>query len=66
MSLPLGKVPIEILRRILKYANTDKSVIVGPGVGIDAAIISVEKKIIASACDPITGASKDIGWLSVH
>ncbi len=66
MSLPLGKVSIKILRKILGYVKTDTSVIVTPGVGIDAAIVSVGEELIVSACDPITGASREVGWLSVH
>jgi len=66
MKLPLGKVPISVLRNILGYVRSDKTVLEAPGVGIDAAVISLRDNIIVSACDPITGASKDIGWLSVH
>lgn len=66
-KLPLGKVPIKVLRRILNIASSqDESVIVGPGVGIDSAVLGVQDSIILVASDPITGASKDIGWLSVH
>ena len=65
-KLPLGKVPIDVLRRILSIAPTGEDVIVGPGIGIDAAVLSSKDNIIIAACDPITGASKEIGWLSVH
>jgi len=66
MSLPLGKIPVRVLRKILDGLQFDESVIVGPGVGIDAAVLCSRDNIIVSACDPITGASKEVGWLSVH
>ncbi len=65
-KLPLGKVPIGILKKILDYVDTDDSVLVPPGIGIDAAIVRSHDNIIVSACDPITGASREVGWLSVH
>ncbi|MCR8433470.1 MAG: AIR synthase family protein [Crenarchaeota archaeon] len=65
-KLPLGKVPIDVLKRLLELAPLSEDVIVGPGIGIDAAIMRSEDDYIIAACDPITGASKEIGWLSVH
>ncbi len=66
MSLPLGKIPMRVLRRILKHVVCGEDILVGPGIGIDAAVIRSSSSIIVSACDPITGASRDVGWLSVH
>ena len=63
-----GKVPPEILERIV-YANLgikDSDVLLGPGLGEDAALIQIGDKVIVAATDPITGAIEDVGWLAVH
>lgn len=65
-KLPLGKVPVDILRRILELAPIGEDVVIGPGVGIDAAVLRSRDDYVITACDPITGTSKEIGWLSVH
>jgi thiamin-phosphate kinase len=44
---------------------TDR-LILGPAVGEDAAIIDMGDQVIVLATDPITGATRNIGWLSVH
>jgi len=64
--LPLGKIPMEVLQRILRLAPMGEDVLIGPGIGIDAAIVRTKDNVVIAACDPITGTSKDIGWLSVH
>ncbi|TFG34396.1 hydrogenase [Candidatus Thorarchaeota archaeon] len=63
-----GKVPPEILESIV-YANLgrkDPDVLLGPGLGEDAALIKTGDKVIVAATDPITGSIEDIGWLAVH
>ncbi len=63
-----GKVPPEILESIV-YANLgikDPDVLLGPGLGEDAALIQIGDKVIVAATDPITGAIEDVGWLAVH
>ena len=44
----------------------DDSVVVGPGIGLDAAVIDVNKNLVAVHTDPITGAIEYLGWLSVY
>lgn len=63
-----GKIPTEILvREVLPYrGRVDRSVILGSSVGEDAALISYGKGVLVLTTDPVTGASSDIGWLSVH
>lgn len=67
MRLPLGKLPKKILEeKVLKYAITDKSVVLPPRYGEDGSIIFSDDRYIISAADPITGATRDAGWLSVN
>lgn len=62
-----GKLPYDQLRKILaKLSREDSSVILGPAIGEDAALIDLGEKVLVVHADPITGAEKDIGWLSVH
>ena len=68
IKLPEGKVPSETLKNIVfKHLGVSSPrVLLGPGIGEDAAVIKLEHKVIVVATDPITGAIEDIGWLSVH
>jgi hydrogenase maturation factor len=68
--LPDGKVDGSILsKRVFPYlGSVKKEVIVGPNVGIDAAVIDVSKlpgKMVVSQ-DPITGAGKNAGFHVVN
>ena len=66
-TYPLGKLPAEHLARLLaRYAPNDERVILGPGVGRDAAIISFGNQCLVAKTDPITFASDEIGWYAVH
>ena len=67
-KLPTGKVPSDVLRRVVfPYlgAKSDR-VIQGPGVGEDAAVIDMGDRVIIAKANPITGAEAKIGWLAVH
>lgn len=65
--LPVGKLPLNILKRFLKrYAVLDKSVIVGPAIGLDAAVIEFGNRYILAKTDPITFTSKDIGLYTIN
>ena len=65
---PVGKLPAEDLDRILQtYASgTDNRLLVGPGVGQDAAVISFGAQVLVAKTDPITFATDQIGWYAVH
>ncbi len=65
---PTGKIPPQILKNIVfKHLGVkSRKLILGPAIGEDAAMISMGKKIIIVKTDPITGALKNMGWLSVH
>jgi hydrogenase expression/formation protein HypE len=63
----LGKLPAEHLARLLsRYAPADPRVVLGPGVGRDAAVISFDDRYLVAKTDPITFASDEIGWYAVH
>jgi len=64
---PLGKLPTEHLARLLaRYAPSDERVVLGPGVGRDAAVIAFGDRYLVAKTDPITFASREIGWYAVH
>ncbi len=68
MSFPPGKVPTDVLRKIVfkNLGKTNSDVILGPAVGEDAAIVKVGKEVLAVGMDPITGAEQRLGWLAVN
>jgi hydrogenase maturation factor len=63
-----GKLPNDLLARLLtRVATRDPRVIVGPGVGRDAAVIDTGgQKLLVAKSDPITFAADEIGWYAVH
>lgn len=68
MRLPAGKLPYEELAKVVisEFTRRDPDVIVGPGIGQDAAIVKVGKGILAMHTDPVTGSIEDIGWVAVN
>jgi hydrogenase expression/formation protein HypE len=66
-SLPVGKLPSELLAKLLAQAPVeDPRVVLGPGIGLDCAVIEAEGVLFALKTDPITFASDEIGWYSVQ
>ncbi len=58
-GLPVGKLPGELLGRLIDaYASIDSSVVVGPGIGGDAAAIDLGATTLVVKSDPITFASE--------
>ena len=63
----LGKLPAELLEELLgRYTRPDPSVLVGPGIGEDAAVIDMGERCLVAKTDPITFAADAIGWYAVH
>jgi hydrogenase maturation factor len=63
----LGKLPAKLLEQLLaRHVRPDASVLVGPGIGEDAAIIDMGDRCLVAKTDPITFASDAIGWYAVH
>lgn len=60
--LPPGKLPGDLLKALLDhYITPDPSVLIGPGVGRDAAAIRVDDSALVVKTDPITFATEDAG-----
>lgn len=69
MKIHIGKLPPAVLESLVfpRLGVADSRVLVGPGIGEDAAIIDLgDGMILAVHVDPITEAVERIGWLSVH
>jgi hydrogenase expression/formation protein HypE len=65
--LPLGKLPPEILEGILKQAPSfDERLFLGPGTGLDCAILDYGDRYLVLKTDPITFVSDEIGWYLVQ
>lgn len=65
-ALPPGKFPNQLLKGLLSSLPADDSVIVGPGVGRDAATVRLGDEILVLKTDPITFATDEIGWYLVN
>lgn len=66
-ALPLGKLPAALLGRFLGALPADPALIVGPGVGEDAAVLRIgEAPLLVAAADPITFPTPRPGWYAVH
>ncbi len=65
--MKLGKLPPELLERLLSKAGSqDPRVLLGPSLGIDAALIDFGDRVLVAKTDPITFATQQIGWYSVN
>ena len=64
----VGKVPPStLLRAVYPYlGRKSRSLLIGPGIGRDAAAIRYVKKVLVFSTDPITGTATHIGRHSVH
>ena len=56
--LPAGKLPGWLLKKILPASLDDDRILVGPGLGFDAAAIAVGEDVVVAKTDPITFASE--------
>ncbi|MEA3376457.1 MAG: AIR synthase family protein [Chloroflexota bacterium] len=66
-SYPLGKLPADHLARLFdRYGTSGDRVVLGPGIGHDAAVVSFGDRYLVAKTDPITFASEEIGWYAVH
>jgi hydrogenase maturation factor len=64
---PVGKLPHELLARLLdEYKPHDPRVILGPGVGLDCAVVDFNGLCLVMKSDPITFTSRELGWYAVH
>ncbi len=63
-----GKLPPRLLASLLSgISSNDPRVVLGPGIGRDAAVIDTGgPMLLVAKADPITFASDRIGWYAVH
>ena len=65
--LPVGKLPPALLARLLAQAPCqDPRVLLGPGLGLDCAVVEASDRLLVFKSDPITFATADIGWYAVQ
>jgi len=66
-TLPMGKLPSALLERFLNKIQTkDQSVVLGPAIGEDVAVIRFGNKLLVAKADPVTLAIDLIGWYAVN
>jgi hypothetical protein len=66
-KLPVGKLPIDLLSELLAGAPvSDARVRLGPGIGLDCAVIDMGSNLLVMKSDPITFATEDVGWYLVQ
>jgi hydrogenase expression/formation protein HypE len=65
--LPLGKLSPQFLGELInKYTISDDSIVVGPKVGVDAAVINFGDKYLIAKTDPITFVTDNIGYYAIN
>jgi hydrogenase expression/formation protein HypE len=66
-KLPLGKIDPKILARFLsQYTSAGKRVLIGAGIGEDAAIIDMGHVYLVAKTDPITHVTGQVGHYAVN
>ena len=62
-----GKLPSDLLSSLLARLPADPRLLVGPGIGLDAAAIDLGGgRVLVAKADPITFATDEIGRYAVH
>lgn len=65
--MEIGKFPPHLLQELLSRQRVqDPSVLVGPGIGEDAAVVELGDRLLVAKSDPVTFATEDIGWYAVQ
>lgn len=65
-SLPGKLAPATLAELLRTYHSVDEQVLVGPEIGVDAAVLDLKGQILVATSDPITFASDEIGYYAVH
>ncbi|NIQ92930.1 MAG: AIR synthase, partial [Desulfuromonadales bacterium] len=61
-ALRVGKVPADLLQKVLGRAPVDDPrVLLGPGIGLDCAVVDAGENLLVFKSDPITFAVDEIG-----
>ncbi len=65
--LPLGKLPPDLLQALLaRLPAQDERLLLGPGIGLDCAVLDLGDRCLVLKSDPITFATDAIGWYAVQ
>jgi len=67
--LKAGKLPSPVLERLLKKYTSGpmgRGVVVGPGIGIDAAVIDFTGGYLLAKTDPVTLVADDAAFYAIH
>ncbi len=66
-SLPVGKLPPTLLKKLLGQISTPTPrLVLGPGIGLDCAVVEGSDALLVLKSDPITFAVDAIGWYAVQ
>ena len=62
-----GKFPRHLMESLLREVPIeDPRVLLGPGIGEDAAVLDMGDRLLVAKSDPVTFATDRIGWYAVH
>ena len=65
--LPVGKLPVDLQARLLAQAPIqDARVLLGPGIGLDCAVVEPGDRLLVYKSEPITFVTDEIGWYAVQ
>jgi hydrogenase expression/formation protein HypE len=66
-NLPVGKLPPELLKQLLaQIPIKDPRIVLGPGIGLDCAVLDLGTTLLVLKSDPITFSTDEIGWYAVQ
>ena len=66
-TLPLGKLPPDLLAKFIQhFPQTDPAVLLGPGIGLDCAVLDFGDRLLVFKSEPITFVTTEIGWYAVQ
>jgi hydrogenase maturation factor len=66
-TFPLGKLPHEYLQQLINTLPApSERVILGPGIGLDCAVVEFDERCLVFKSEPITFATQQIGWYAVQ
>lgn len=66
-ELPVGKIHMDVLERLLaSYTRSNGRVVVGSGIGEDAAVIDMGDHYLIAKTDPVTCVTDEVGYYLVN
>jgi hypothetical protein len=63
--LPSGKIPHELLHKLLKMLPTS-GVLIAPSIGVDACAVELAGPLVSVKADPITMAKEQSGFVCLR